>query len=707
MTSSDLTKPDEVFLKRLEQIVLDNLHNEQFGVNELAQKLGLCRSYLYRKVHLLTGKSASQIIREIRLKEAYKLLKNENVTAAEVAYRVGFSTPSYFNLCFHKFYGFPPGQTKHQTGKNTDENLVENNKVNGSWVGKRLIKISVILLFIIGAVLSLTIFKKYFLGEQEKSVAVFTFSDHSPEKKYSFILNGLMEEILYKLSMVGGLRVVARTGDKKDRNSDSNIDKTERELDVDYLLEGSFQEVHDSIKLNVRLMRKADGRKVWSNEFVKHKTELFSLQSDIAHTVAEELQVAITLSEDELFEKMPAISLNSYDLYLKGRAAFKAYQMNHDKREALDKAEEYYRQALMHDPDYAGAYAGLAMVYLNRSRGRSYFSKDLQDSMMMLADLAINCDENAAEAYCARGFYYWLKGDHEKSVEQYNQSLELNPHLWEAYRGKGLVYIRQDPLKSLLNYHKAIFLAEGSDLKLILKELFFAYLWNGFVDEAHQYNREALRLSGDSVMYFCGMGAVESQQGNYIKAIKYYERGYEIDSGYYSQFCFTHDINRQLGFNHMMAGHYEASWKYYSKWLLIINRRQELCFNEMNRLAYVLWKNGKIDRAQYYFNGQWEYCEHLLQSDKSWKAHFAHYDLAALYAFMGDQEKAYKELRLFGQIDYPPLWMVTLMNNDPLFESIRNEASFQQITAEVEHKHKEAHDRLAMKLKVGEMSIFD
>ena len=107
---------NKALLKKLTEIVLDNLQNEQFGVEELSKQMGVSRSHLHRKLKLLKSKSVSQFIREVRLEEAMKMLKRDDATASEIAYRVGYSSPSYFHKCFQQYYGYPPGEVnKTQT----------------------------------------------------------------------------------------------------------------------------------------------------------------------------------------------------------------------------------------------------------------------------------------------------------------------------------------------------------------------------------------------------------------------------------------------------------------------------------------------------------------------------------------------------------------------------------------------------------------
>ncbi len=100
------------FLGKLHGIVLQNLSNDNFGVKDLAGKLHLSRSQLHRKVKQLTGSSVSCFIRRTRLQEAEQILLNEQRTISEIAYLVGFGSPSYFNKCFHDYFGLAPGNYK-------------------------------------------------------------------------------------------------------------------------------------------------------------------------------------------------------------------------------------------------------------------------------------------------------------------------------------------------------------------------------------------------------------------------------------------------------------------------------------------------------------------------------------------------------------------------------------------------------------------
>ena len=112
---------DNTFLQNLTNAVFANLNNNQFGAEELARVVGISRSQIHRKLHRINGKSVTKFIREIRLREAHRLLTEEVGTASEIAYQVGFSSPTYFTKCFHEYYDYTPGEAKSKKKANQHE----------------------------------------------------------------------------------------------------------------------------------------------------------------------------------------------------------------------------------------------------------------------------------------------------------------------------------------------------------------------------------------------------------------------------------------------------------------------------------------------------------------------------------------------------------------------------------------------------------
>ena len=191
---------DQLLLDKLQDVIESNLDNEQFGVTELATESSLSKSQLNRKLQALTGQSASQFIREYRLKKAMKLLQDNAATASEVSYLVGFGSPSYFSSCFHDFFGYPPSEVKFRKVP------VNEKPTKNKWKRVSLISLSAIVIVALSYFsinyLDISTHKEVDLLIQDNTIAVLTFRDDSEGNKYQYFCDGMMAEIIGHLQEV-------------------------------------------------------------------------------------------------------------------------------------------------------------------------------------------------------------------------------------------------------------------------------------------------------------------------------------------------------------------------------------------------------------------------------------------------------------------------------------------------------------------------
>jgi tetratricopeptide (TPR) repeat protein len=308
---------------------------------------------------------------------------------------------------------------------------------------------------------------------------------------------------------------------------------------------------------------------------------------------------------------------------------------------------------------------------------------------LILCDIALSFDNQLPEAYTVKGEYFHIKGKINKAIDEYDKALNINSSSWEAYSGKGYLYDNDDQLMTIENLQKAASLNHGPELVNLLRRLSEAYSLSGFIEKAKNYNLEALKLNGDSVKYLLSFGRLEWHFGNYNKAIEFLERGHTLDSNHIG-------ILDDLGYSYLFSGQYKESLKYYIKFVERLKALGQFKINDMHRIGYAYLKNGYNKEAQYYFDKQIEYCYDLIKSDRPYAQQllYTYYDLAGVYAFRGDKDKAYKNLKIFNQKQRIPIWMPTLIKTDPLFESIRNEPEFQQIVRDIESKYQAEHKRV-------------
>jgi len=182
----------------------------------------------------------------------------------------------------------------------------------------------------------------------DRSIAVLPFIDDSPDKDNEHIINGIMDDLLINLQSIKELRVPGRTSTEQYRNNPKPIPEIAANLKVAYIVEGSGQRYGNKIRLRVQLIEGATDRHIWAqsyDEVVNGPEDIFRIQSEIAQSIAIELQAVITPEEKMLIEKTPTRSLTAYDLYMHGMEKLQEYQTS-DNQEALNNAEVFFNTAL-------------------------------------------------------------------------------------------------------------------------------------------------------------------------------------------------------------------------------------------------------------------------------------------------------------------------------------------------------------------------
>jgi TolB-like protein/AraC-like DNA-binding protein/tetratricopeptide (TPR) repeat protein len=690
-------------IQKLTQIVLDNLNNEQFGVNELAKRVGMNRSNLYRKVLVLTKKSLSQFIREIRLAEALKLLKEENVTVSEVAYRVGFSNPSYFNTCFHDHFGFPPGEANRVNLENTFRfKKRKKSPVKHRFSSaKNYAFIGIFFFIVIISMATVLFLNRNKDAVNERSIAILPFINDSPDDGNEYFINGIMDELIFNLQSIKDLRIPGRTSVEQYRNSTKSIPEIARELDVNYVIEGSGQRYGNKFRLRIWLVDAVNDKHLWTDTYDEKITELedfFSIQSNIARSVAAELEAIITPEEKQLIEKVPTTSPTAYYLYQRGREEHLKYWADLTKKDALDRAEYLYLKALEYDSTFALAYTGLARAIRMMSDWEIYISKDWLDSTFVLANIALSYDDQLAEAYVMRGDYYLNTSEYEQALKEYDKAIKLNPNEWQAYYRKAVLYFGDDYIKRIDNLQKAASLHKGPVLPELYRDIGMSYAHAGFKEKAIDYIEDAFRLDDDSANYYSYFGEMENCNGNFSKSIEYFEKSYAIDST-------DLRVIRIIAQSYLYNDQFEESLEYYKKLeerLKTLDRPQR--GNTLFLMGYAYWVNGFYKKSEYYFNKGLEIWHKRIELDQyTTGANNACYPLAGIYAFRGDRDQAYEYLRLYNQRPRMPLYMVKNFKYSPLFDSIRDEPEFQQFLQDVEAKYQAEHERVRKWLEENDM----
>jgi len=264
----------------------------------------------------------------------------------------------------------------------------------------------------------------------EKSIAVLPFKLLSDEPDKQYLADGMMDAITLHLSKIKDLRVVSRTSVEQYRGTTKTTRQIGKELDVEYLLEGSFQKVGDYVKLIVQLIKANEESHAWANEYDRNWNDIFSVQSEVAKTVARELKAVIRPEEKKLIEKIPTENLEAYDYYLLGE-----YLRNQRTPESLWKAKQLFEKAIEADPGFVGAYTGLAHCYGNLSFYANLSPEEAYPPSLELAYKALELDSLSADAYDIIGVVdMWYNYDFVSAERNYKRALELEPNNLGIYK---------------------------------------------------------------------------------------------------------------------------------------------------------------------------------------------------------------------------------------------------------------------------------
>jgi len=372
---------DEAFLKQLDAIVETHLEDEQFGVEELAKELGLSRSQLHRKLDGLTGKSTSQYIREYRLEKAMEMLQNNVATASEIAYQVGFGSPTYFNSSFNKYYGYPPGEVKLRTTLNTKNEeeaqiqvlnqLTDNITIKRRFYNLRTFIIGILALLLVvffgyynyansGA--TITEENKESVGVNEHSIAVLPFKNMSGSPDNEAFCDGMTTAIISRLSKIKDIeKVISQTSVMTYKDQQKTMPEIADELKVHYILESGFQKSGNNIKIYLRLIDAPNDNQLWSDEYsgVWNSDDIFKIQSEVAEDVAKHMDVEITDPEMISINESPTTNNEAYNLYLLAQ-----YQYSKGNEISFRNAIPLYEKAIALDSSFVDAYAGLGQIWI-------------------------------------------------------------------------------------------------------------------------------------------------------------------------------------------------------------------------------------------------------------------------------------------------------------------------------------------------------
>jgi len=261
----------------------------------------------------------------------------------------------------------------------------------------------------------------------EKSIAVLPFENLSEEKANAYFADGIQDEILTRLSKIADLKVISRTSTQHYKSAPENLPEIARQLGVAHIVEGSVQKSGDAVRVNVQLIKAANDSHLWADTFDRKLTDIFSVESEVAKAIADQLRAHLTGQEERVIAAKPTDNPEAYDAYLRGLA----YSVKAVTTPANSlAAQKYLREAVRLDPKFALAWALLSYV-----DAVGYLTLTLQPTVALreearqAAETALALQPNLGEAVLAKGYYHYscLK-DYDTAVRYYEQARQFLPN---------------------------------------------------------------------------------------------------------------------------------------------------------------------------------------------------------------------------------------------------------------------------------------
>jgi TolB-like protein/Flp pilus assembly protein TadD len=262
----------------------------------------------------------------------------------------------------------------------------------------------------------------------EKSIAVLPFENRSEEKANAYFADGIQDEILTRLSKISDLKVISRTSTQHYKSAPENMRSIARDLGVAHILTGSVQKRGDDVRVNVQLIKASTDSHLWADSFDRKLTDIFLVESEVAHAIADQLRAKLTGQEEAIMDAKPTDNPEAYDAYLRGLAyTLKAGGVTPGNSLG---AQKYLRDAVRLDPKFAPGWALLSFV-----ESRGYITATLsptpalRDEARQAADTALALQPNLGEALFAKGFYHYAcEKDYDTAERYFEQARKLLPN---------------------------------------------------------------------------------------------------------------------------------------------------------------------------------------------------------------------------------------------------------------------------------------
>jgi TolB-like protein/Flp pilus assembly protein TadD len=542
----------------------------------------------------------------------------------------------------------------------------------------------------------------------EKSIAVLPFENLSEDKSNAHFAVGIQGEILTRLAKLNELKVISRTSTAQYQSKPANPGEIAKQLGVAHLLEGSVQKVGEQVRVNVQLINAQNDAHIWADTYDRKLTDIFVVETEIAKSIAEQLQAKLTGHEQEALALKPTSNPEAYDAYLRGLAA---ESENLISVYPLQKAISFYKRAVKLDPDFGMAWARLSRMY---SLLYSSFGDRLGDAKGTL-ERAQALQANAPETLLALAYYqnYELR-QYEHARETFLRVAKLLPGNSEVPDSLASIARRQGQWDKVIEYSEQALVLDPRNPDLLLRAAFNYGDQRHFeralslLDRALQVRPDDLEISGATALMYEAKGNL-MEAGKYVANINALTPSYEAVGAKltqlrlerksdeavqllktrFAQFQFGSEVEEAV-FGYFLALAQHVAGDNSGAQATAEQTRDRLVRLTTNQLdndwlAVVLSQTYAIlgDRTAAWKEGERIRTITSSPGDAA-IGPFADENVAVVATLLGEKERALDALSHLARIPYSG-WLYgcpitpALLRNDPLWDPLRSDPKFQEL----------------------------
>jgi TolB-like protein/Tfp pilus assembly protein PilF len=350
----------------------------------------------------------------------------------------------------------------------------------------------------------------------EKSIAVLPFGNLSQDPDNAYFADGIQDEILTRLSKIADLKVISRTSTQHYKSAPENLSEIAKELGVAHIVEGSVQKSGDSVRVNVQLIKAANDSHLWADTFDRKLTDIFSVESEVAKAIADQLRAKLTGREEQVIAAKPTDSVEAYDAYLRGLA----YTLKAATTPANSLgAQKYLKEAVRLDPKFALAWALLSNVDAN-----GYITLTLQPTVALreearqAAETALALQPSLGEALMAKGYYHYacLK-DYDAAVRYFEQARKLLPNSSQIPESLAYVTRRRDQWERSEAYFNEVERLDPRNVNVLTQHA-ISYIALRRFPEALRKLDQVLNITPDDVDTLAEKAVIAQAEGDLPRA---------------------------------------------------------------------------------------------------------------------------------------------------------------------------------------------